>query len=1034
MQKLLFKRTLRNLKTNAFRYFALFLLVTLCMFIVISIVGSAESIIGTVNKKAAANHLEDGQFGTFTPLKDSAIKKIEAMGITVEDAFYLDFSMEDESTLRLMKNREKLNLIELDDGHLAAREDEVVLERVYAAAHELSVGDTITIAKRNFQISGVGTSADYDLCLQNMSDMSADGSLFGTAFVSPQAYEKLRASGKALHTQEYCYSYSLEKGVRDTDLKDYLSEIKINAKQINDAFFQEMVKTKTKGRDALTDEIGQLFDGAGEMSNALKTFNKGADDLDDGIQAVSNGLTQLNKDSDSLSGGSAKVLSSLKELESASKELSLSSSSRKELLNASQNLLAGIESLDGALQKLESQVNKKGFETVLTQSGIDRSQLSPDAKQLLSMMNHYLSEVNSSLKSAADGSASLSKNFKEFDASIGELPELLKELNGGLSQFKSAISTLRSEYEKLDSGTSAYTAGVKQLYDGYDQIAKGSKNLAAAADKLAENSDTLRKGTSELQKETTKQLDEYNPVEVENLTSFVKVADNPRIKAANGDVKIKIKVGIMAGVIVLILTTYVISVFVIHAIDQESPMVGALYALGVKRRQLMLHYTMLPILLCLVAGALGTLLGYSKLGISMMSGETVLYFSIPKIETYYNPYLLAYGLLLPPTAAFLVNWIVIRKRLARTALSMLCKEQTQMKASKMQLKSLGFIKTFQIRQFLREKRSCFAVMAGMFISLLILILALDCLALCLNIKTQNAADTKYSYMYQYKYPTETAPEGGYAAYAEGLKKEALGYNMEVSIIGLSQENPYFPSITSERKNEISISSSVAGKYGIIPGDKLILSDEVGEKEYGFTVREVVPYSVGLCCFMEISSMRTLFGKDDGYYNVVYSDRTLDIDAGRLYTTTTKEDAQKSSDIFMQILMPMIVMLSGIAALIFLIVLYQMIRVMIDRASSSISLMKIFGFRDNEIRRLYLDGNTILIATGALAMIPLAKVLMDAIYPLFIANVASGADLTWPPALYFIVYAGALFCYLLIRTVLLRRVKKLTPAEALKDRE
>lgn len=37
MQRLLLRRTLRDLRSNAFRYSALFLLIVLCMFIVISI-------------------------------------------------------------------------------------------------------------------------------------------------------------------------------------------------------------------------------------------------------------------------------------------------------------------------------------------------------------------------------------------------------------------------------------------------------------------------------------------------------------------------------------------------------------------------------------------------------------------------------------------------------------------------------------------------------------------------------------------------------------------------------------------------------------------------------------------------------------------------------------------------------------------------------------------------------------------------------------------------------------------------------------
>ena len=59
MQKLLFKRTLRDLKSNFFRYMALFLLIILCMFIVVGTIGSAVSVIESVNKRAEANHLEN---------------------------------------------------------------------------------------------------------------------------------------------------------------------------------------------------------------------------------------------------------------------------------------------------------------------------------------------------------------------------------------------------------------------------------------------------------------------------------------------------------------------------------------------------------------------------------------------------------------------------------------------------------------------------------------------------------------------------------------------------------------------------------------------------------------------------------------------------------------------------------------------------------------------------------------------------------------------------------------------------------------
>ena len=43
----------------------------------------------------------------------------------------------------------------------------------------------------------------------------------------------------------------------------------------------------------------------------------------------------------------------------------------------------------------------------------------------------------------------------------------------------------------------------------------------------------------------------------------------------------------VAGVIIMILFTYVISVFVIHEIEKENSIIGTLYALGVIKKQLL---------------------------------------------------------------------------------------------------------------------------------------------------------------------------------------------------------------------------------------------------------------------------------------------------------------------------------------------------------------------------------------------------------------------------------------------------------------
>lgn len=108
--------------------------------------------------------------------------------------------------------------------------------------------------------------------------------------------------------------------------------------------------------------------------------------------------------------------------------------------------------------------------------------------------------------------------------------------------------------------------------------------------------------------------------------------------------------------------------------------------------------------------------------------------------------------------------------------------------------------------------------------------------------------------------------------------------------------------------------------------------------------------------------------------------------------------------------------------------------MIDRSSFHISLIKIFGYRTKEIGKLYLRGNFYLVTAGALICIPLAKACMDAIYPMLVANVCSGMNLTFSWQLYAGIYAAVILLYLFINQLLVGRLKKMVPAEVLKNRE
>lgn len=795
MQKVLRKRIWRDFKSNLPRYLALSLLIILAMYLVVSLVGAAETIIRGSENADSRQCVEDGDFSLFVPMKDEEMEDLEADGVTIEPQFYMDYEIDEDHTIRIFANRDEINKIDLVKGTLAEKGNELVVERQFAEKNDISAGDVITFGGREFTVTGIGTTPDYDNVLKSLGDTGCDCLHFGTGFVAADVYDTLRAEEKSIKSEEYYYAYRLNGAMTDDELKDRLEELKFTSGDVEDPFFQEYWD-RTMGQK---------------------------DDLTDGIQ--------------------------------------------------------------------------------------------------------------------------------------------------------------------------------------------------------------------ELKDETDDMIDDIFSEDAQNLMTFVKAGDNARIQAASGDQELYRSVGTIAGAILLILISYVLSVFVVHSIDQESAVIGALYALGVKRKNLMAHYVTLPTVITFVSGLIGTLLGYSSLGVPIQMQDCYNYYSLPDLDVIYMPYLFIYGIVVPPVISIIVNSLVIRKRLSKPVLTMIRNEQKVGNGKDIKLGNMSFMNLFKIRQMLRESRTGFTVVFGMFVSLLLAMMSLEIYTYCANVNRDYVNDTKYEYMYTYKYPTEEVPEGGYEAYAKTLKKKIYGYNFDITVMGLTENNPFFDVDLSDSSSKVAISSSIAYKYGLDVGDTLTLKDDEADKIYAFEIASVAQYAPSFMVFMPYDKALELFDEPEDYFNVVFSDHALDVETGRLYATTTKTDVKKAAGIFSDIMQGMILTIGGVSVLIFIVVMYLMMKVMIDRSSFNIALIKIFGYRNKEVKKMYLDGNFYIITLGALISIPLTKWIMDVAYePAFVPNIACGIDKSFPFWMYLAIFAGILILYVIINHLLIRRIRKMVPAEVLKNRE
>lgn len=898
------KRILRDLKSNFFRYFALIVLIIVGIFIVVSMAGAAEVIIkGTDDRKITCN-TEDGEFNVFIPLSESQISDFKDEGIELEAMFSIDSELDNGSVLRIMENRDSINLISVEKGDVASNNDETLIEKRYAEEHNLNVGDKIKISGKEYTICGTGSVPDYEMPLRKMSDSSIDSSSFGLVFFTSDEYNNIMKSSGQM-AEDYTYAYTLSKNVSHDDVRDKIKNLDFDYNDVEDIYFQDYISELTEDRDKMTDAINDIYDGVNELADGLSDAVENNDSIVDGVGAM----------------------------------------------------------FDQYLAQASQQLGSVGLTEYLTK-----------------------------------------ENYKSL------LDKIISYTN---SQDVVALKASLESIEELYNGVKEYTDGIANAEEG---------------------SDKLRDGVKDFKSETNDFLDKNYKIDIDNLKSFTKAEDNQKISSASTDVATNKSMALTVGVVLIALFTYVISVFVSHQIQRETSVIGSLYALGVKKKDLLIHYITLPTLITFVSGVIGTCIGFSNFGIGTQTQDSYNYFSLPKFDIIHPVYLLIYGLVMPPVICVIVNLIVINKQLSRTALSLMRNEQKQHKYSKANIKSDKFISVFRKRQLLRESRAVITIVVGVFVSILIMTLGIDIYALCSNIKTDTVEDTKYNYMYTYKYPEKTVPAGGEEVYTETLSKTYLGNTLDITLMGITENNKYFSANPSTTENSVVVSNSVSERYGVSKGDIITLTDKVTKDIHSFKVDDVCQYSVGFTVFMDIDNMREMFDKADDYYNVVLSEDKLDVDEGRLYSIMTKDDVKKSSDVFIKLMNPTIYMIVIVSGIIFCVVLYLMMGVMIDRSAFGISLMKVFGFRSKEIKKLYLNGNTVIILVGSYLSIIVSKVLVDAYFPNTIANIACEMNLSLPVYAYVAEFAFVTLAYFVINTILIFKINKITLADVLKNRE
>ena len=582
-------------------------------------------------EKTSDTTVDSNLFGVgFVTAEDYEALKAGGQNFRTEDYTYtylLNGAMTDQELKELLQS------FELDRSKVTDTYFLEMLADAEETKNDIQDGIRELLDGVNELADGVDELAEHNTDLTDAADTLFDAML-------EQVNDSLEDAGVEVTLTSSNYEQQLNTMIADphaytASMQQDLQDIKKSLDELQE--FRDGVKSYTDGVNAASAGGGALVGGMSKITENSAALNQGADGIFNAILGMVNeqlkaqlepyaayGITFSGLTLDGY-GEQLDQMAAVFTQKGASQTAAQLAAVKGQLDTVAQfrdgvkAYTAGVGEAAGGSQQLFG-----GLSVLYTASEPLVSGTDAVVDALMDMVEAQLKENNITVDLTAD-------NYKEeLDRLAAEGSSMDIKLRDSLQEAKDTLADLED-----------FREGIIEYTDAVSEIADGSKEL--------------RDGVRELQEEADDMIEEYFTFDIDNLTQFLIAEDNPRIDAAAGDVVINRFAGILAGIILMVLFTYVISVFVIHNIEKESSVIGALYALGVTREQLLFHYLLNPMLISFLGGAVGCILGFSKYGTGWQMGDSIAYYSLPPMQIVTPGYLLFYSLIMPPVTAAVIR-------------------------------------------------------------------------------------------------------------------------------------------------------------------------------------------------------------------------------------------------------------------------------------------------------------------------------------------------------------------------------------------
>ena len=498
----------------------------------------------------------------------------------------------------------------------------------------------------------------------------------------------------------------------------------------------------------------------------------------------------------------------------------------------------------------------------------------------------------------------------------------------------------------------------------------------------------------------------------------------------------------MWGVLLYMIIAIMAFVFVVltsGTIEEESAIIGTLLASGYRRRELVAHYLALPAAVGIAAAVVGNVAGYTLMSEPMRN----LYYGSYSLPPYYATWswsVFAQTTALPVATLVGITLLGLLRKMGHTPLEFLRHETSKggVKRGFALPERLSFITRFRMRVFLRNLGNFATLFVGIGFASMLLLFSLAILPTMTHYAENLHNNVVAEHMYTLKAPLEVdnAQAEKYAVYSLEYDRGEGPGTETITVYGVPEDSRYWDDL-AVGDGHVVLGNGLIDKFRFADGQTVSLYDKY-EDETREIAYEGGAYTWGtksdMAVYMSLDDFNRFFENDAGYFNGYASDHALELDARYLTSDLTPESMDAIGEQFVGMMDDMIGMLVGLSVFIFLVFMYLLTKSVIDRSARAISYMKVFGYRDSEISRLYVRSITLTVAVSLVVCQPLIIGGLTLLFRAMLLAYNGNIEIYVPMAAIAEVIAIGFATYLAVALLHIRRIKRVPLALALKVQE